>query len=475
MTTIQSSIFPDQIFRAYDIRGKVHLLTSQVVKAVAYGLVEQFKNENQYEIVLGYDARLTSPEYAKIIQDVFESEQMNVIQIGCCSSPMMYYLARQTGGNGVMLTASHNPKSDNGLKWMRKGLPPSPEAIQQVAKTAYLYYKNSQQIDEQCVKHKINQTFCTQYEKALLSDINLKRSFKVVLDGMNGSAGYIAEAVLTQLGCQVIALRCNIDGHFPDHAPDPSKEQHLKQLKQTVLAEKADIGIALDGDGDRLVLVDETSKIISADRILSLCAEMCLQKQPSSEIVYDVKCSTMVRNTIRDLGGIPKMIRTGSTFLRKYLARSGGKAIFGGEYAGHYVFNDGRGYGYDDGLYAALRVLEYLGLSHYQTVSALFEKYPERCSTEDTYISTYTVKPQLVLDDVELKSHQYNAQLSKIDGIRLDFEDGFGIIRASNTGEYFTVRFDADNPERLNDIRGAFASMLKDDYPQISQDILDAQ
>ena len=144
-------------------------------------------------------------------------------------------------------------------------------------------------------------------------------------------------------------------------------------------------------------------------------------------------------------------------------------------FAGHYVFNDGRGYGYDDGLYAALRILEYLSLSDFKTVSSIFSQYPERCSTEDTYISTYAIDPQQVLDVVELKSQAFDAQMSKIDGIRLDFEDGFGIIRASNTGEYFTVRFDADNPSRLKDIRGVFASMLSEDYPQIAQNILDAQ
>ncbi|OTG86952.1 phosphomannomutase [Acinetobacter sp. ANC 4558] len=474
MTTLHA-IFPYHIFRAYDIRGKINVLTAQVVQAIAYGLIEQFESINQYEIVLGYDARLTSPSYAAIIADMFKSENFKVIEIGCCSSPMMYFFARQTGGNGIMVTASHNPKSDNGLKWMRKGLPPTPEMIQQVALIAHQYYDAKLQITNASISHQINQELCLQYQQALLSDIHLKRSFKIVLDGMHGSAGFLAESVLKKLGCTVISLRCNIDGNFPDNAPDPSKEQHLTQLKYAIKEQHADIGIALDGDGDRLVIFDENAQLITADRVLSLCAQICLEQHPHAEIVYDVKCSSMVRNTIQNLGGIPKMIRTGSTFLRKYLAHSNGKAVFGGEYAGHYVFNDGRGHGYDDGLYAALRILEYLSCSSHTTLSALFRQYPERCSTEDTYISTYTITPQLVLDNVALKSQAFDAQMSKIDGIRLDFKDGFGIIRASNTGEYFTVRFDADNPARLNDIRGAFAAMLSDDYPQIALDILDAQ
>jgi phosphomannomutase / phosphoglucomutase len=469
------SLFPYQVFRAYDIRGKTQLLSPMLVEAIAYGLAKQFKQEHQFEIVLAYDARLSSPAYAQMIAGICELEGLKVTQLGCCSSPMMYFFAQKTGGNGIMVTASHNSKSDNGFKWMLKGLPPSPEKIQQVATIACTYFQKDTHIQTPIVHHQVNPFFCTQYENALLADIQLKRSFKVMIDGMNGSAGELAQSVFKKLGCEVIALRCHADGNFPDHAPDPSKEQHLIELKQTVLEQHADIGIALDGDGDRLVLVDEHANIITADRILSLCAKMCLEQHPAKEIVYDVKCSTMVRNTIQSLGGIPKMLRTGSTFLKRYLAGSNGQAIFGGEYAGHYVFNDGRGYGYDDGLYTALRILEYFSLSQYLTISSMFSEYPERCSTEDTYISTYAIQPQQVLDEVASKSDTYDAQMSKIDGIRLDFEDGFGIIRASNTGEYFTVRFDADNSSRLDDIRKVFASILSDNYPKIAQDILDAQ
>ena len=158
----------------------------------------------------------------------------------------------------------------------------------------------------------------------------------------------------------MIALRCNADGNFPDHAPDPSQATHLELLRQNVLNHQADIGIALDGDGDRVVLLDENAHIISADRLLALFAQMCLKDHPQHEIVFDVKCSSMVRQVVERLGGQAKMIRTGSSFLRKYMSQSKGQAVFGGEYAGHYVFNDGRGLGYDDGLYAALRVMEYL-------------------------------------------------------------------------------------------------------------------
>ncbi|MFW2778746.1 phosphomannomutase/phosphoglucomutase, partial [Acinetobacter baumannii] len=319
-----------------------------------------------------------------------------------------------------------------------------------------------------------NSEFCKKYQQAIFNDIQLKRPLKVVLDGLHGSAGHCSKLVLEKMGCEVIALRTTPNGEFPDHAPDPSHAAHLKELRKTIIEQGADIGIALDGDGDRVVLLDEKANILTADRLLSLFAQMCLEQQPDKEIVFDVKCSLMVQRTVERLGGKPKMIRTGSSFLRAYLSQSNGNAIFGGEYAGHYVFNDGRGFGYDDGLYAALRVMEYFTESSAATISDLFSNYPERCCTEDTYIGTHQSDPKHVLQDIEILSHRLGARISKIDGVRLDFDDGFGIIRASNTGEYFTVRFDADNPLRLKEIQQKFIDMLQERYPQIAQELSEA-
>ncbi|EPF69570.1 phosphomannomutase [Acinetobacter gyllenbergii] len=464
--------FPLSIFRAYDIRGKLSNLTPNIISSIAYALAAQYKNAEQTHVVIGYDARLTSPAYAHIIQQIFEQQGLKVINIGCCSSPMMYYIARDFGGNGIMVTASHNPKSDNGIKWILKGEPPTPEVIQQVGQFAQisLIHRNDSLLSEN-LTHQIISKYCLQYQQSLLTDIQLARPLKVVLDGLNGSAGRCAKLVLEKLGCTVIALRCDANGHFPDHAPDPSHAEHLSKLQAAIVAEKADLGIALDGDGDRVVLLDENAHIISPDRLLSLFAQICLQQHPHKEIVFDVKCSSMVADTVQRLAGQAKMIRTGSSFLRAYLSQSQGTAVFGGEYAGHYVFNDGRGFGYDDGLYAALRVMEYLTQSSAANLSELLEAYPERYCTEDTYISTHDVNPQQVLNDIEILSHRLGARLSKIDGVRLDFDDGFGIIRASNTGEYFTVRFDADNQTRLIEIRQTFVSMLQTQYPQIAQEL----
>ncbi|WP_336041423.1 phosphomannomutase/phosphoglucomutase [Acinetobacter dispersus] len=467
--------FPLNIFRAYDIRGKLSNLTPNIICSIAYALASQYKNAEQTHVVIGYDARLTSPTYANILQHIFEQQGLQVTNIGCCSSPMMYYIARDFGGNGVMVTASHNPKSDNGIKWILKGEPPTPETIQQVGQFAQISIPNLEDIlHSKNTEHHIVPKYCLQYQQALISDIQLARPLKIVLDGLHGSAGRCAKLVLEKLGCEVIALRCEANGHFPDHAPDPSPAEHLVKLQAAIVAEKADLGIALDGDGDRLVLLDEQAHIISPDRLLSLFAQICLQQHPHKEIVFDVKCSRMVADTVQRLDGQAKMIRTGSSFLRAYLSQSKGSAVFGGEYAGHYVFNDGRGFGYDDGLYAALRVMEYLTQSNAATLSELLAAYPERYCTEDTYIGTHDADPKQVLNDIEILSHRLGARLSKIDGVRLDFDDGFGIIRASNTGEYFTVRFDADNQNRLIEIRQKFVSMLQDQYPQIAQELAQA-
>lgn len=471
---IQSNQFPLQIFRTYDIRGKETLLTAQVVAAIARAFVTLFQERGQTQIVLGYDARLTSPSYSQIFRTVLQPH-FEVIEIGCCSTPQMYYAARQYQDNGIMITASHNPKTDNGIKWIVQGTSPTPALIQQVGLMAEALYDPTHPVMVSAEsKVQFDATASVAYIETILDDIQLKRPLKVVLDGLNGSAGYSAELLLNLLHCDVTGLRCEANGHFPDHAPDPTKSAHLTGLRQQVLRSSADLGIALDGDGDRVVLVDENAKIISADQLLALMAQICLERLPGREVVFDVKCSTMVRQRIEQLGGKAKMIRTGSSFLRQYIAQSKGQAIFGGEYAGHYVFNDGRGLGYDDGLYAALRVMEYLSEFPNKTLSMLLAAYPDRYHTEDTYISTYHNDPQVVLAEISSLSRQYSAELSEIDGVRLDFEYGFGIIRASNTGEFFTVRFDADSPTHLDQIRHTFVTMLSDHYPKIAQDILNA-
>lgn len=470
----QPNIFPKQIFRAYDIRGKVSQLNTRTMFAIAYGLLAQYVSRGQKSLVLGYDARLSSPDFAFIVEKVFKTNGFLVENLGCCSTPQMYFAARHKKGNGIMITASHNPKHDNGVKWIIEFEPPCPEMIQHVGRTAEEhFYTHKDDPSIHPVQHEIKSEYCLAYQHALLEDIQLQRPLKVVLDGMNGAAGRCADLILQKLGCEVISIRCQENGDFPDHPPDPSQAIHLTKLKEKILLHRADLGIALDGDGDRAVILDENAHIISPDRLLALFASLCLKDHPQHEVVYDVKCSSLVKNVIERHHGLAKMIRTGSSFMRRYISQSKGRAVFGGEYAGHYVFNDGRGFGYDDGIYAALRVMESLSAEN-QTLSEFLSQFPDRFGTEDTYISTDNVDPQIVLKFVEENCTNAEAQISKIDGIRLDFDYGFGIMRASNTGDYFTVRFDADSPARLFEIRQNFVKILNDKYPAIAENILNA-
>lgn len=453
-----------KLFRAYDIRGHLDDLTPAVITAIAQALVHYYQKAQQQHIVIGYDARLDSPMYAKIMYHIFQQHGFDVQVIGQCTSPMLYFTAQQFDGNGIMVTASHNPKHDNGIKWICQTHPPSPEEIQQVGQDAQTYYDEHIQIPSiQPDEH--FEYFYQQYQHYITQDIQLSRPFKLVLDGLNGSAGRIAERLCKQLKCEVIALRCHANGHFPHHAPDPSIEAHLQDIKRTVVEQSADLGIALDGDGDRLVLIDEHGQMIDADRSLCLFAELCLKQQPHAEIVYDVKCSSLVKRTILQHGGTPSMIRTGSSFLRAYLQHS--NAMFAGEFSGHYMFNDGRGLGYDDGIYAGLRIVEYLDKTG-QTLSQALAPYPKRCGTEDIYIPLYDYIVKDVLQQVKKHLAHDSNHISEIDGIRCDFDDGFITLRASNTGEYFTLRFDADSPTRLYELQQLLQNSLTN-YPKIMQ------
>lgn len=468
-TTVAS--VPRQIFRAYDIRGKVAQLSDGLVAQIGKALATQFIRDNQRQVVIGYDARLSSCEFSEIITEQLTASGLDVVQIGCVSSPLLYFTAKRFAGNGIMITASHNPTSDNGFKWLCRHLPPTAEQIQDIANLI-----ESQDFQTLPRRGKVTTIDAkAEYFAYLKADIKLQKKYRVCIEGLHGSAGEIAKIALENLGCEVIALNCYADGNFPHGAPDPSDVKRLTTLQQAVLDSKSVMGFALDGDGDRLVVIDERGQWISPDRLMCILAKICLTDQrihASAEIVFDVKCSTMIAQTIEKYHGRSHMLRTGSSFLRHYIAAQ--SALFGGEYAGHYVFNDGRGLGYDDGLYGALRLLEYLESTQH-SLSELLAEFPERIASPDIYIDAGGIdRVQLFahiehyLNDLHHKD-DHAMKLSCIDGIRLDFPYGFGLIRASNTGEYFTVRIDADDAEHFAKIKAFFVKMVHTISPQFSQ------
>lgn len=451
-----------KVFRAYDIRGAIQDLPIDFVRAIGYSLASSYRQQQQMQIVVGYDARVTSAAYAKTIADALQSSGLEVIFIGLVSTPVLYHAALRYTGNGVMITASHNPVSDNGIKWLIQGLPPTPEQIQQAAL----------QIGQQVVctgQGRIDYVDAIQpYLLDLSQDIRLSKALHISLEGLHGSAGNIALHALQNCGCRVTALHCQANGHFPLGAPDPSDPKRLSELKQAVLNHGSVMGVALDGDGDRLVILDELGNYVSPDRLLSLFCKLCLQQHPHREIVSDVKCSTMIANTVVKYRGKFKMIRTGSSFLRNYIATH--QAVFGGEYSGHYVFNDGRGKGFDDGLYAALRLLEYIGQTEL-SLSQLLTEFPERIASADVYLLHTGVVFSELAELIKQHAEQIQVHCSDIDGIRLDFPYGFGIIRPSNTGEYFTLRFDADTVANFQHIKEIFISSIQQRYPAMAQTI----
>lgn len=468
-----------KIFRAYDIRGRVEDFAPPNIMAIAHALASEYQHRQQTQLVLGHDARLDSPFFAHIFYQILVSYGLNVSFIGQCSSPMLYFSAQQHDGNGIMITASHNPKQDNGIKWLMQNLPPSPEDIQHIGYLAHNYF-NQHDLHQHTTIPTSNsnldnhfESYYQQYQDYILKDIHLHQPYKVVIDGLHGSAGHIAVRVLQALNIDVIPLRCHADGSFPDHAPDPSVEQHLTLIKQRVIAEQADLGIALDGDGDRLVLIDEYGQSIDADRTLCLFAELCLTSQPQREFVYDVKCSNMLKQCISKHHGIPKMIRTGSSFLRNYLQQQP-NAIFAGEYSGHYAFYDGRGLGYDDAIYAGLRLIEYLQQTG-QRLSEALRNYPPRHACSDLYIPLNHYSSSEVIQHFkqhvgECMQHHYDSdyELSEIDGIRFDFPEGFVLLRASNTGDYFTLRFDGDSAQSFAHTQQILIETFITDYPHIA-------
>ena len=450
-----ASLFPAHLFRAYDIRGSIDDLSNALIGKIGSALGSELRAQDQYQVVVGYDARASSPGYAKLIRQALSDCGLTVIDIGMVTTPICYFAAAQHDGNGIMVTGSHNPANENGVKWLTQHRSPTPEDIQKI----------KQRIEREDFIEGLgqvrDQSYTENYLNQLQEDVLLSQSMHISIDGMNGSAGKIALAAFQAAGCEVSSLNTEPNGMFPNGAPDPSNAEFLQELSNDIVISGSSIGFAFDGDGDRLVVLDSQGEIISPDRLITLFARMCLDSNPGSDIIFDVKCSRMVSNVITQEGGRPIMVRTGNTFLRQALVNPDYQAVFAGEFSGHYFFNDQRGNGQDDGLYAALRLLEWLDTQG-QTLEQALADIPKRISTPDLYLPLEAINATELLAAFELEAAQLSdAKISKIDGIRLDFDYGFGIIRPSNTGNFLTARFDGETADNLQVIRSTFSRLLQ--------------
>lgn len=448
-------VFPAKLFRAYDIRGSIELLTPSLIEKTGRALGAAFRAKDQYQVVVGYDARASSPSYAKLVRQALSESGLTVIDIGLVPTPLMHFAARDYDMNGIMVTASHNPGDENGLKWIINGQSPTPEDIQAIRARveAQDFVSGLGSIREHDYKEA--------YLNMLQDDVVLTQPFNIAIDGMNGSMGELALAAFKAAGCEVSAMNTEPNGMFPNGAPDPSQAANLTDLSNDIAISGCSVGFAFDGDGDRVTVLDGRGEMVSPDQLISLFAQMLLDQNPGSDVIFDVKCSRIVSSTITSHGGRPVMVRTGNTFLRRALNDPQYQAVFAGEFAGHYFFNDGRGQGRDDGLYAALRLLEWLDQQDW-TIDQALARLPKRYSTPELLLPLNDLDANSLISQLgETAGRLDHAKLSTIDGIRLDFDTGFGIIRPSNTGAHLTARFDADTADDLDAIRTTFANLLQ--------------
>ena len=417
----------DDIFRAYDIRGIVgETLTEDVFYDLGLALGSELRHMGGKQMVIARDGRLSGPLFSESLCAGLLDTGIDVLDIGAVPTPVLYFAANNTADkSGLMITGSHNPSNYNGLKMVIKGETLSNERIQAIKQRLQddhlLTGKGEYNIAE----------VATRYIQTITNQTLLDRPLSVVVDAGNGIAGGIGTDLLEELGCQVEALYCDVDGTFPNHHPDPTDPKNLEDLIAKVIELEADIGIAFDGDGDRLGVVTNTGKIIWPDRQMMLFAREILKKHPKGLILYDVKCSKRLDDVIREAGGEPLMWKTGHSFIKAKLKET--NALLGGEMSGHIFFND-NWFGFDDGLYSAARLLSYISRDpQKRTVDEIFADYPDSINTPELKIYLDENKKFSFMQKFIEKASFPQATLNTIDGLRVDFPYGWGLERPSNT------------------------------------------
>ena len=442
------------IFRTYDIRGEVgeNCLSENVAYAVGLAIGVEALAVDQHQIAVGCDARLSGAMIKKaLIAGIIETG-CDVIDIGVGPTPLLYFatsfLPTKTG---VMVTASHNPSNHNGFKIVLNGRTLSEEGIQKLVSRIQAKIIPSQ-------KHGrvTTQDISEDYIAAICKNITLQKKMKIVVDAGNGAASIIAPIVYRRLGCEVIELFCNYDGHFPNHHPDPTIPANLKQVIALVKKEKADIGLAFDGDGDRLGIVDNHGDVIWPDRQLMILVEDVLEKHPGEKIVFDVKCSRVLPEIIKKYGGVPVMSRTGHSVLKARMIEE--KSPLAGEMSGHIFFKDGW-YGFDDGIYVGARLLSVLSRSQ-QTVSEIFDALPQTINTPELKLPIAEEEKSVFMQQLAERANFGFARKITIDGLRIEYDFGWGLIRPSNTSPYLILRFEADTEKNLEKIKEIFRVQL---------------
>ncbi|GLQ97729.1 hypothetical protein GCM10007863_21490 [Dyella mobilis] len=443
------------IFRAYDVRGVVGTsLTAEVAKLLGQSIGTLMREKGLHEMVVGRDGRLSGPELAGALSDGLRAAGIDVIDVGAVPTPVVYYAAyRFNTGCGVAVTGSHNPPDYNGFKIVVGGETLSEGAIQD------LYQRIATNALESDGSGNLRHVdVVPDYIERITSDVQTERPLKLVVDCGNGIPGAVAPQVLEGIGCQVIPLYCEVDGNFPNHHPDPSDPHNLEDLILSVKQTGADLGLAFDGDGDRLGVVTRNGEIIFPDRTLMLFARDVLSRQPGATIIYDVKCTGHLKGQILDAGGSPLMWRTGHSLIKAKMRETG--AELAGEMSGHFFFKE-RWYGFDDGIYAGARLLEILaGDIEGRTPEDIFATCPKGVSTPELKVEMAEGEHYRFIEKFREKAQFGDATLITIDGVRADWPDGWGLVRASNTTPILVLRFDADNDAALRRIKEVFRTQM---------------
>jgi len=443
---------PPEIFKAYDIRGVVgKTLTAEIVEAIGHAIGSEARARNLASVAIGRDGRLSGPELSQALARGLQKSGVNVVDVGMVATPMLYFAAHELCNySGVMVTGSHNPPDYNGLKMVLGGETLAADSIQTLRRrlengdltTGAGSYR----------EHNIVETYLTR----ITSDIKLARPMKIVVDCGNGVAGAFAPTLYRRLGCEVTELFCEVDGTFPNHHPDPSVPENLRDVMHALKTTDAEIGLAFDGDGDRLGVVTKDGSIIYADRQLMLFAADVLSRNPGGQIIFDVKCTRNLAPWITQHGGKPVMWKTGHSFIKGKLKETG--ALLAGEMSGHIFFKE-RWYGFDDGLYAGARLLELL--SRVADINATLHAIPDALSTPELQIKLKEGENYALIAQLQKTAHFDNPErVITIDGLRVEYQDGFGLARSSNTTPVIVLRFEADNEAALKHIQEDFRKVL---------------
>jgi phosphomannomutase/phosphoglucomutase len=450
---------PKEIFKAYDIRGIVgKTLTSEVVEAIGHAIGSEATARGQSAIAIGRDGRLSGPELIAALARGIRKSGINVIDIGCVPTPMVYFAAYQLQTNcAVMLTGSHNPPDYNGLKMVLAGETLSGETIQQLRV----------RIEQDRLTHGngsyTKRDISADYIKRIVSDIKLARPMHVTVDCGNGVAGAYVANLYRELGCIVDEMYCEVDGHFPNHHPDPSQPENLADLISALRDNDSELGLAFDGDGDRLGVVTRDGRIIYPDRQLMLFAADVLSRNPGAEIIFDIKSTRNLFDWIRKHGGKPTLWKTGHSLVKAKMRETG--ALLAGEMSGHVFFKE-RWYGFDDGLYTGARLLEIL--SRVQNPSAALNALPDAFCTPELHIHTAEGENHELLARMQQTAKFTDARdIITLDGLRVEYADGFGLARPSNTTPVIVLRFEADSEVALQRIQNDFRRIFQQTAPHL--------